>query len=262
MAVTGIALGVALVAASAAQAAGPFDPFDHAGVDQRPGAAAPMTLPLTDAAGARTTLAVLGHGEPIVLAPVQHHCPNICGLTLEGLASAVRGQALVPGRDFQVIVFGFDPHETSQDAATSATRLRARLGGAGIHAVVAGPAEIAATMKAIGYRYAWDRPLQQYAHIAAVAVLTPDGRVTRWVYGIQPQGDDLGRALNEARAGKAWDWGQQLLLLCFHYDPSASRNGALIWLILRLGGALTVALLAGAIGWAVLRERRRAARAP
>lgn len=261
VAIVGLALGTALVVAGAARAAGPFDPFNQAGVDQRPGAAAPMALPLADAAGARTSLAALGHGQPIVLAPVQHHCPNICGLTLEGLASAVRGQALVPGRDFQVVAFGFDPHETAKDAGTSAARLRARLGAAGVHAVVAGPVETAATLKAIGYRYAWDPRLQQYAHIAAVAVLTPDGRVTRWVYGIQPQGDELGRALTEARAGKAWDWGQQLLLLCFHYDPSTGRNGALIWLILRLGGALTVAVLAGGVGWAVLRERRRGARA-
>jgi protein SCO1/2 len=247
--------------AGAARAAGSFDPFNQAGVDQRPGAAAPMSLPLTDETGARTNLAALGHGQPILLAPIQHRCPNICGLTLEGLANAVRGQALAPGRDFQVIAFGFDPHETAKDAEVSATRLRARLGAAGIHAVVAGPGETRATLKAIGYRYAWDPRLQQYAHIAAFAVLTPDGRVTRWVYGIQPQGDDLGRALGEARGGKAWDWGQQLLLLCFHYDPSASRNGATIWLVLRLGGALTVALLAAAIGWAALGEWRRRVRA-
>lgn len=259
----GIAAAVALavVIPGAVQAVGPFDPFNQAGVEQRPGASAPMALLLTDDTGARTSLAALGHGEPIVLAPVQHHCPNICGLTLEGLANAVRGQALAPGRDFQVVAFGFDPHETARDAEASAARLRARLGAAGVHAVVAGPAQTAATLQAIGYRYAWDPRLQQYAHIAAVAVLTPDGRVTRWIYGIQPQGDDLGRALTEARAGKAWDLGQQLLLLCFHYDPSASRNGAVIWLVLRLGGGLTAALLAGLIGWALLRERRRAARA-
>lgn len=259
--VAGIALGLALILAGAARAAGPFDPFDQAGVDQRPGAVAPMALALTDDTGARTSLAALGHGQPIILAPVQHHCPNICGLTLEGLASAVRGQAMLPGHDFQVVAFGFDPHETASDAAVSADRLRARLGPAGIHAVVAGPSETAATLKALGYRYAWDPRLQQYAHIAAVAVLTPDGRVTRWLYGIQPQGDELGRALTEARAGKAWDWGRQLLLLCFHYDPSNSRNGPVIWSVLRAGGALTVALLVGAVGWAVLRERRRAARA-
>jgi protein SCO1/2 len=111
-------------------------------------------------------------------------------------------------------------------------------------------------MQAAGYRYGWDSRIGQFAHIAAVAVLTPDGRVARWLYGIQPQGNDLRLALTEAGQGRIGDLGDQLLLLCYHYDPHTGRYGGLVWTLLRGGGVLTLVLLAGFVGAALIRERR------
>jgi protein SCO1/2 len=115
-------------------------------------------------------------------------------------------------------------------------------------------------MSAAGFRYGWDDRIGQFAHIAAVAVLTPDGRVARWLYGIQPQGNDLRLALTEAGQGRIGDLGDQLLLLCYHYDPHTGRYSGLVWTLLRVGGLATLAAILGFVALALIRERRTRAR--
>jgi protein SCO1/2 len=250
----------ALALATAARAAEPFDPFNQAGIDGRPGAPAPMDLPFTDEAGRTVTLRQLGRGKPIVLAPVQHRCPNICGATLGGLARAANQQAYRPGPDFTVVAFGIDPRERPADAAFSQGRLLRALAGRprdGVHAVTGTPATVAAVARALGYRYAWDPRLGQYAHIAAVAVLTPDGRLTNWLYGVAPPAELLHTAVAAAGKGALGGLGDRLLLLCYHYDPTAGRYGPLAWTLLRGGGAAAVLALGGFIGLSLLGERRR-----
>jgi protein SCO1/2 len=240
-----------------------FDPFHVAGVDRKPGAGLPMDLQFRDETGRSVSLRQIGRGRPIVLAPVQHRCPNICGFTLSGLAEAVAAQQYRPGRDFEIVAFGIDPKEAPSDAKISAERLRDKLavvGGEGVHALVGRSADVSVAMRALGYRYGWDARIGQYAHIAAVAVLTPDGRPARWLYGIQPQGNDLRLALTEAGRGRIGDLGDQLLLLCFHYDPHTGRYSGLVWTLLRVGAGLTLLALGGFIGLAVLRDRRLKAR--
>jgi protein SCO1/2 len=248
-------LACALLAACAARRPEPFDPFHLAGVDPRPGAVVPLDLKVRDEAGRPTSLRRLAHGLPLVLAPVQHRCPNLCGLTLDGLAGAVAGQDLRPGRDFVLVAFGIDPRETSQDAALSVRRL-ARAGPSGVHAVVADPAATRAVTHALGYRYAWDRRMQQYAHIAAVAVLTPDGRLARWLYGVAPKSRDLGLALARAERGEPGGLGEQIRLICYHYAPLAGRYSGAILQVLRWAGAAFALALAAMIGLGLARRRR------
>jgi protein SCO1/2 len=235
----------------------PFDPFHLAGVDPRPGAAVPLDLPVRDEAGRVTTLRALAHGLPLVLAPVQHHCPNICGLTLDGLAGAVAGQGRRPGRDFVLVAFGIDPRETSADAGLSVHRL-GHAGSEGVHAVVADAATVRAVAHALGYRYAWDRRMEQYAHVAAVAVLTPDGRLARWLYGVAPAPRDLGAALDQADRGPSASLGEQIRLICYHYVPLAGRYSDAIISGLRWAAAAFALGLAALVGFGL--GRRRAAR--
>jgi protein SCO1/2 len=236
---------LALAAPAYAQAG--FDPFNEATIDERPGAQIPLDQPFTNARGQPTTLRALADGKPILLAPVLHNCPNICGVTLAGIAQAIDAQSLKPGRDFTFIAFGIDPKEGPEAAAGDLARLRQKPAGAAlgpVSALVGAAPAVHAVTDALGYRYAWDDRIGQYAHIAAVAVLTPDGRLSSWLYGLTPEPDDLSEALTDAKAGDTGSWGEQLLLLCFHYDPNTGRYTVAIEKVLKLAGFLTVAGLA------------------
>lgn len=236
-----------------------FDPFQSTGIDRRPDARAPLDVSVVDEQGTSTTLEALARRKPILLAPVLHRCPNICGLTLAGLASAVMAQKFRPGRDFTLVAFGIDPREGTAEAMQSLADLHRAfpaLGSEGVHAVTASAADIARVTGALGYRYAWDDGIGQYAHISAVAVLTPDGHLSRWLYGIAPDATDVRLALTEAGDDRIGDWTDQLLLLCYHYDPETGQYVSMVWLLLRVGGGLTVVAGSALIGIAILRERR------
>jgi protein SCO1/2 len=257
-----LALVLAMLAAHPALA---FDAQKEAGIDPRLGADVPIDLPFRDEHGTEVTLRALAHGKPMLLAPVVHNCPNLCGVTLAGLLAAVDKQDLVPGRDFSIVAFGIDPREQSQDAASSLDKLRQAYPPLIVNAVhgLTGPADsTAAVTQSLGYRYAWDEELQQYAHAAAVAVLDSDGRLSRWLYGVSPDPTDLKLALVDAGRHQIGTWTDQLLLLCFHYDAATGRYSSLIRTLLQAGSIVTIIMLAGWIGVALLRDRQSARRAP
>lgn len=226
-------------------AAAPFDPFGAARIDERPGAHIPMTGNLVDETGARTSLARLGRGKPMLLVPVLHDCPNLCGVTLDGLASAMRAGNVAADGDATVVAFGIDPRESVADARLSIDKLVLRhpeLAGR-IHATVGDAATDRAVTDALGYHYAFDPRIGQIAHAAAVAVLTPDGRFSRWIYGLAPEPAEVTTALAEARAGHTGGFVRQLILLCYHYDPQTGRYGLAIAWLLRVACLVTVLAL-------------------
>jgi protein SCO1/2 len=236
-----------------------LDPFKAAGIDRKPDARVAMDLGFKDETGAGRTLRQLSGGRPLLLVPVQHQCPNICGITLAGLLQAVAGQSLRPGPDFTIIAFGIDPKEKPRDAADSLGRLLQafpEFPRDAIHGLTGNSADVAAVTGALGYRYAWDQQLEQYDHVAAIAVLTPDGRLARWLYGVTPAPEDLKLALTEAGEGEAGHWTDQLLLLCYHYDPVTGRYSNIAWTVLRILAAVILAGGAIFIARAVYRERR------
>ena len=237
-----------------------FDPLKATGIVQKPESTVPMDLAFLDENGASVTLKQLANGKPILLAPVLHNCPNICDVTLAGLMQAVQGQRFQAGRDFVILAFGIDPHEKPKDAAASMQKLKQRfpwLDGRKIHGLTGSSDAISKVMASLGYRYAWDQEIGQYAHIAATAVLTPTGKLTHWLYGLSPEANDLALALTEAGEGRVGDWGDQILLLCYHYDPQTGRYSSIIWRSLRIGGSITLAILVSLIASALLRERMR-----
>ncbi len=257
----GLMLVVAFLGLAAAQAAAAsFDPFTATGIDRKPDAEIPLDRAFTDEAGRRVTLRELAGGRPVLLAPVLHNCPNICGVTLSGLMQAVEEQPFRPPRDFTIVAFGIDPKEGPKEAQASLDQLRRRfpkLTAKGIHALTGAASDVHAVTDALGYRYAWNADIGQYAHDAAVAVLTPDGRLSRWLYGLAPRGTDLKLALTEAGDGRIGGWSDQLLLLCYHYDPVTGQYSSLIHVILRFAGGASMLLGGGLIAHALLRERRR-----
>ncbi|HKR88144.1 MAG TPA: hypothetical protein VJS38_08195 [Phenylobacterium sp.] len=238
---------------AATQAAPPFDPLHAAAIDGQAGVQIPMQVPLRDAHGRPTTLALIAGGKPVLLAPVQHRCPNLCGYSLDGLAQRLHATGL--DRDAAVVALGIDPRETPADAAASAGRLA---GLADAYAVVGAAPQVAALTGALGYRYAWDPRLGQYAHLAAVAVLTPDGRLSSWLYGLAPPDPVLRAAVRTAARGGLGALGDRLTLLCYHYDPQTGRYDSRVALALKLGGAAVVLALAAFIALSLRRERRSA----
>lgn len=245
-------------------AAHAFDPFEAAGIDQKHDAELPLDMPFAKEDGQTVTLRRLSRGKPILLAPVLHNCPNICGVTLSGLMEAVNAQNFRLGRDFTIVAFGIDPKEGPEDAARSLADLRKRFlrsTAVGVHALTGSEVNIRAVTDALGYRYAFDDRIGQYAHLAAVAVVTPEGRLSRWLYGLAPAANDLKLALTEAGRGQIGSWTDQILLLCYHYDPATGRYSPLIWAALRIGGGGTAILGSGAIAVTLIRERRRKAEA-
>ena len=214
-----------------------------------------MATAFTDAAGRSVTLASLAAGRPLLLAPVQHHCPNLCGFTLAGLSGRLRETGL--DRSTSVVALGIDPHETAADAGASAARLK---GLAHADAVVGQAPAIAVVTHAIGYRYAFDPQLGQFAHAAATAVITPDGRLSSWLYGLQPPAEVVRAAVSLAAKGGGGSFGERLILLCYHFDAATGRYTNVAAIALRVAAASTALALAAFIGWSLLRERRRAAR--
>ena len=254
------ALALLAVLVLTTAAVDPNDPFKAAAIIERPGAAIPLDRPFVTADGKPVTLRRIAAGKPLLITLVQHECPNICGVTLAGIAGAIDGQSRFrPGRDFAIVAFGIDPREGPAQARDDLRRLAVQRPKAAWQPVaLTGSARaIHAVTGALGYRYAWSDQLGQYAHLSGTAVLTPDGKMSSWLYGLSPTPAQLDSAVAQAAAGRSGGVMQQILLLCFHYDPQSGRYSLAITRALRLAGVVTVLLIA--LGIAVLSRRRKGA---
>lgn len=240
----------------------PNNPLASATIDERPGASVPLDTPFVTSEGRPTTLRAIAGGRPMLLVPVLHECPNICGVTLAGLGDAIAGQErFAPGVDFAVVAFGIDPREGPAQARDDLARLAAQRTRAAFAPVaLTGDARaIHAVTDALGYRYAWDDRIGQYAHVSASAVLTGDGRLSGWLYGMAPPSGALVSALENARAGRADGVMERLLLLCYHYDPLTGTWSLAIERAVRIAGLSTIAALVALLA-GLVRRRRRALR--
>lgn len=235
-------------------AAAPFDPFGAATIDDKRGAAVPLDDMFRDQMGRPVTLRQVAAGRPILLAPVLHDCPNFCGVTLDNLAAAVE-KAAPSASSAAVIAFGIDPREGPVAAATDVRKIAASHPGAGarIVALTGSEAAIRHVTNALGYQYAFDPRIGQYAHAAAVAALTPDGHLSRWLYGIAQKQADVVAALADARARRSGGIVDRLILLCYHYDPEQGRYGLAIDRVLKAACAATLFLL---LAYVLLQRRR------
>ncbi|EIK94788.1 electron transport protein SCO1/SenC [Pseudomonas sp. M47T1] len=244
-----------------ARADAPFDPFAAAGIDtSRIGQALPADLTFTDQRGQTVRLGdVLGQ-RPTLLIPLYFRCPNVCGAALSTLFSQLQPLRYQLGRDYRLIAVSFDPREHLQAAREEQAKLQPRwpamANSPELYLLTGSAANSTALMQALGFGYRYDPAIGQYAHSSAVAVVTPHGRLSRWLYGLGYQADDLRLALTEAGQGRLGSLGDQLLLLCYHYDPHTGLYSSRIIVALQVAGCLTVLILAGFIGGRLRQERR------
>jgi protein SCO1/2 len=185
----------------------------------------------------------------------------LCTQVLNGLVGSLEGMNLDAGADFEVVVVSFDPGETPALAADKKKTYLRRYGrpqtAGGWHFLTGREASIATLADAIGFRYAYDEAIDQYAHPAAITVATPDARVARYLFGIEFVPRDLRLALVEATDGQIGTVVDQALLFCYHYDPESGTYGFAIMNLVRLAGLATVLVMAGGIFLSLRRERRQ-----
>jgi protein SCO1 len=214
------------------------------GFDQRLGESVPLELAFRDEGGRSVRLGDFFGKKPVVLSLNYYSCPMLCTVTLNGLASALNVISLDAGKEFQIVTVSFDPTETPEMAAakkkTYLQRYQRPTVQEGWRFLTGDAPSIDLLTQAVGFRYAWDAETKQFAHPAGVVVLTPDGRIARYMYGIEYAPKDLRLALVEASAGRIGSPVDQLLLYCYRYDPITGKYGAVIMRIVRLAGVLTV----------------------
>lgn len=189
--------------------------------------------------------------RPVVLAFVYFQCPMLCTQVLNGVSSAVKALTFTPGTDFEVVFISFDPRDTPQAAAA---KKKAQLEdykqvatAGGWHFLTGDEPNIRRVTSAAGFNYRWDSRSGQFAHVSGLLIVTPDGRLSRYFYGVEYSPKELRMALVESGDGRVGSAVDKLLLYCYHYDPATGRYGVIAMNLVRLGGVLTVALLAGFI---------------
>jgi protein SCO1/2 len=257
------ALAVALVSAAALASAQPAQEkptlLRDVGYDQRLGEQVPLDLVFRDETGRPIPLRALFRGRAVVLSLVYYQCPMLCTLTLNGLASALSVLTFDVGKDFDVVTVSFEPKETAPLAAAKkkAHLERYQRPGAaeGWHFLTGDAPAIASLTRAVGFRYVWDAETRQYAHPAGLVVLTPDGRIARYMYGVEYAPRDLRLALVEASQRRIGNPVDAVLLYCYQYDPARGRYAASVLRLVRLGGILTVLGLASFVLVSLRRER-------
>ncbi len=214
---------------------------------QKQGQKIPLDLQFVDENGQDVTLGKYFGARPVVLALVYYECPMLCTQVLNGIYSSMEALPFTTGKEFDLLVVSFDPSDTPQLAAKKKAayfeRYRRPGSEVGMHYLTGRQESITALTKAVGFKYVYDESIKQFAHPAAVTVLSKDGTISQYLYGIEFAPRDLRLALVDAGEGHVGTAFDQALLYCYHYDPTTGKYGVAIMTMVRLGGILTLAIL-------------------
>jgi protein SCO1/2 len=217
------------------------------GIDQQLNAAVPANLVFRDETGREVRIGDFYRGRPLILSLVYYECPMLCTMALTGLVRSLRAVPFDVGREFEVLTVSIDPAETSAVADVKKSlyvRQYGRAGAdAGWHFLTGDEQSIRSLADAVGFRYKRDPYTKQWAHVSAIIVLTPNGRVSQYFYGIEYSARDLRLSLVEASESRIGSIVDNVLLYCYHYDPVTGKYGFAIMSALRITGCATVMAL-------------------
>jgi protein SCO1 len=231
------------------------------GLEQRLGAQVPLELTFNDESGRAVPLRQYFH-RPVVLALVYYQCPSLCNMVLNGAMRSTLGMNLIPGKDFDIVTVSFDPRDTPALAVEKKQNYLREISDPharqntqnGWHFLTGDQRTSQELAASVGFHFVYDANANQYAHPSAIMVLTPEGRVSRYFYGIEYPPRDLRLALVEASGNHIGNAVDQVLLYCFHYDPASGKYGIVIMNVLRAGGLLTLFALVGVIALYLRRD--------
>ncbi|MGO9968567.1 MAG: SCO family protein [Bryobacteraceae bacterium] len=231
-------------------------------IEQRLDQQVPLDVSFRDEAGRAMPLAsFFESGKPVILALVYYRCPMLCTEILTGLESSLKAVSLDAGKDFNVVSISFDPKDTPELAAAKKQMYLKRYNrpnaANGWHFLTGDAANIKALTDAVGFHYKYDPATEQFAHASAIMILTPEGRISKYFYGVDYAPRDLRLGLVEASQEKIGTAVDQILLYCYHYDPTTGKYGAIAINILRGAGGAFV-LVGGAILLVFFRRDARA----
>lgn len=232
----------------------------EAGIDQNLGAQVPLELTFRNESGELVRLGDLIGDRPVLLNLVYFECPMLCNMSMDGLIRSLRALQFTAGEEFTVITVSFDPREDSKMAAgakRTALKRYGREADRDWHFLTGEEDQIKSLADAVGFHYRFNEENGQYVHAAGVIVLTPKGVVSRYLLGVEYAPRDLRLSLVEAADNKIGSISDQMLLLCYQYDPARGKYGLLIQNVIRLAGIATVLLMAGGIGLMIVRDRRQ-----
>jgi len=219
----------------------------NVGIDQKLNNQIPLDLTFRNEQGQPLQLGqYFNHGKPVILTLVYYNCPMLCTQVLNGVLDTMKHLKIEAGKDYEVLTISIDPTERPVLASAKHdlyTGLYGRPGGAsGWHFMTGDEAQIKQLANAVGFRYAYDPDSKQFAHASAIMLLTPEGKISRYFYGIQYPTRDMRFGLMEASEGRIGSPVDQILLFCYHYDPVTGKYGILISRVIQIAAALTVLL--------------------
>jgi len=217
------------------------------GIDQRLDAQVPLDAAFRDEDGRSVTLGQYFGRKPAILVLAYYECPMLCTLVLNGLTKALRVLSFDVGKEFDIVTVSFNPSDTPALAAQKKANYVADYGRPGAadgwHFLTGDPESIGRLAQSVGYRYTWIPEEKQFAHAAAIIVVTPAGRVSRYFFGVEFAPRDLRLGLVEASEHKIGSLADALMLFCYRYDPVTGRYGAVAMNLIRIGALLTVIML-------------------
>ena len=259
-----VLLALAIVAASARAQTSLPAVLDGVGFDQRLDEQVPLELTFRDEANQPVSLGTYFDGRPVILVLAYYRCPMLCDQVLNGLTQAMLDMPFDAGKEYRVLTVSFDPREKPELAAAKRRNYLERYGRPGgeegWHFLTGNEPEIARLAEAVGFRYKYDPVHDQFNHASGIVVLTPAGKVSRYFYDVRFSPRDLRLGLVEASQGQIGSPIDQVLLYCFHYDPTLGKYGPTILNLVRLGGVLT--MIAVGLLFFVLWRRERMATNP
>jgi protein SCO1/2 len=230
------------------------------GFDQNLNGQVPLDLVFRDESGQTIRLGDCFHDRPVILVLAWYRCPMLCTEVLNGLVRVLLDIPLDIGKDFSVVTVSFDSRETPEMAAakkkTYLERFRQLQAEENWHFLTGDQESIDRLTQAVGFRYTYDAKNDQFAHASGLVVLTPSGKVSRYFYDINYSARDLRLGMVEASANKIGSPVDQVLLFCFHYDPTEGKYGPVIMNFVRLGGVLTMIGIGTFLGIMWRQERR------